>query len=74
MSDKKLRKKCPCCEEYLYDRDGDVICLGCGYEDLYYYINQTNQRKSKPDKVPVGCKACGGPYPLCKDSCNLFDS
>ena len=23
--------------------------------------------------IPVGCRACGGPYPNCKTSCNLFD-
>lgn len=22
---------------------------------------------------PVGCRACGGPYPDCKDSCPIFD-
>lgn len=24
-------------------------------------------------KVPSGCRACGGPYPSCKDSCSMFD-
>lgn len=23
--------------------------------------------------IPAGCRACGGPYPNCKDSCPLFD-
>lgn len=23
--------------------------------------------------VPSGCRGCGGPYPDCRDSCNLFD-
>lgn len=23
--------------------------------------------------VPVGCRACGGPYPLCSDGCPIFD-
>ena len=23
--------------------------------------------------VPVGCTACGGPYPMCKESCPMFD-
>ena len=26
-----------------------------------------------PEKIPVGCRACGGPYPECRSSCNLFD-
>jgi len=25
------------------------------------------------EEVPVGCLACGGPYPDCKSSCKLFD-
>lgn len=24
-------------------------------------------------KIPVGCRACGGPYPSCKSSCPMFD-
>lgn len=27
----------------------------------------------KTGRIPVGCQACGGPYPLCKDGCPLFD-
>ncbi len=23
--------------------------------------------------VPSGCRACGGPYPSCCDSCSMFD-
>ena len=73
MSDRKLRKKCPCCGEFLHNKDGDVVCVGCGYEDLYYYIRQSAQYKPRSVKVPVGCKACGGPYPDCMDSCNLLN-
>lgn len=25
------------------------------------------------DDIPEGCRACGGDYPMCKDSCPLFD-
>ena len=25
------------------------------------------------DDIPEGCRACGGPYPDCMDSCPLFD-
>lgn len=25
------------------------------------------------EEPPVGCAACGGPYPFCKISCPLFD-
>lgn len=74
MSFKKLRSKCPCCEEPLYDRDGTAVCIGCGYEDRNYIYHEENHRKPKQEKVPVGCNACGGPFPMCKDSCNLFDT
>ena len=25
------------------------------------------------DSIPAGCRACGGPYPNCVDSCDLYD-
>ena len=53
-----------------WDENGNPIAWGIEeveddtdeYEDIY-----------DPDYVPVGCRACGGPYPNCKWSCNLFD-
>lgn len=73
MSRRKLKERCPCCGEYLYDKNGDIVCLGCGYEDMYYYIRQDKDCDDE-DEVPSCCETCGGPYPLCKDSCNLFDT
>lgn len=29
--------------------------------------------KCKMFGIPRGCAACGGPYPLCKDGCPVFD-
>lgn len=26
-----------------------------------------------PEHMPAACKACGGPYPECRGSCNVFD-
>ncbi len=26
-----------------------------------------------PEHMPAACKACGGPYPECRASCNVFD-
>ena len=26
-----------------------------------------------PERIPSGCRACGGPYPKCKASCKLYD-
>lgn len=25
------------------------------------------------EHIPFGCRACGGPYPMCKSSCPMFD-
>jgi len=25
------------------------------------------------DSIPEGCRACGGDYPNCADSCSMFD-
>lgn len=30
-------------------------------------------RKCKLSIIPKGCAACGGPYPLCKNGCPVFD-
>ena len=33
----------------------------------------TNLYDGGSRKKPKCCVACGGPYPLCKDGCSLFD-
>ena len=45
--------------------------------------NRTDQRKRNREEkrqkerfvgsIPPGCRACGGPYPNCCDSCPMFD-
>lgn len=30
-------------------------------------------RKEYKGNIPSGCNACGGPYPLCKMGCPIFD-
>lgn len=62
--------------------EGDVlVCTVCrhsvdiedyGYEDEYddYYSSVSDD---DDDDMPEGCLACGGPYPKCTISCNLFD-
>ena len=32
-----------------------------------------SNRRSRKGFIPAGCTACGGPYPLCKDGCPIFD-
>lgn len=66
---------CKECNE-LMNLDGNkLLCPSCGYSvkhdeydadyDLYFVDDD-----SEP---PIGCQACGGPYPQCKTSCKLFD-
>ena len=48
--------------QYSNERDfGDYIMVDVTYdeEDSLY--------------IPEGCRACGGDYPHCKDSCPMFD-
>ena len=53
-------------------------CSNCGHsgEIEFYEANRIGSGLSDPDvfdEIPEGCAACGGPYPDCMDSCNLFD-
>lgn len=60
-------------------------CPNCGWEidqDDYEYDDGDPEPKEWTDQMkamfggdvpPAGCRACGGPYPDCKTSCNLFD-
>ena len=60
--------KCPKCGQNYYVRSDKFICLKCNY-----YVERKKSSELKSDKIPYGCIACGGPYPSCKTSCNLFD-
>ena len=53
-------------------------------DDEYSTIFRDQEPKPKNDmshmydgmsrkKKPKCCEACGGPYPMCKDGCSLFD-
>jgi hypothetical protein len=78
---------CPICNnlmEFENENKDVLICTVCnndvllddygyahfGYteEDLFY-----ESCEDLNDSIPEGCSACGGPYPLCKDGCNIFD-
>ena len=72
---------CDYCDECLDDQAGfDVncgewTCTNCGG------INPINESEIindfdttfDNDEIPEWCSACGGPYPHCKISCNIFD-
>lgn len=64
---KKLNVICPYCGE----EDVEVINgrYHCRYCDNYF---EPGDEPNDGD-IPAGCAACGGPYPSCKTSCNLFD-
>lgn len=42
-------------------------------EDEYDLIYSSTKPKEYRGYVPSGCRACGGPYPMCRDGCNMFD-
>ena len=67
---------------------GTWTCTECGYEnsitanDIIWEGDESGDESGDNydfyedddyDEVPEGCRACGGPYPDCMTSCNLFD-
>lgn len=67
-----MAKKCPNCGAKLDDWVAFWDCKECGY--FKYKRGYEDKPEKKDDYVPVGCAACGGPYPNCKDSCPIFDN
>ena len=41
------------------------MCPDCAEDEV--------ENASGGSSVPSGCRACGGDYPNCKDSCSMFD-
>lgn len=57
------RWECPSCNAYITkEEDGS----GLSYEEIY-------SDPSRIESAPEGCRACGGPYPICKQGCPMFD-
>ncbi len=75
----KIDWYCDNCDAYLNDQTGfnanceSWECEECGH------VNQIDESEilweddDDEDEIPSGCRACGGPFPLCKDGCALFD-
>ena len=47
--------------------------MGRKKKDEYSYEDTPRRTRNRNNDVPEGCRACGGPYPNCTDSCPLFD-
>ena len=41
--------------------------------DMGDYVMIDLESDDYEEDIPEGCRACGGDYPHCKDSCPLFD-
>lgn len=64
-------------------KPGYFVCPNCGSEEdqaEYEYEpfhndpwSEVSRSAFHNDIPPEGCRACGGPYPKCVDSCKLFD-
>ena len=63
---------CPACNwecdvmDYEYEEDDEMELAMDDNGDEYLIY--------KTDKPPAGCRACGGPYPFCKATCNEYDA
>jgi len=78
---------CDECHEYLNTQIGfDAYCgywtcLSCGNsnkigksEIIFDNLENFPFGSNEAEEPPVGCRACGGPYPNCMTSCSLFDN
>ena len=55
--------------KYDYSLHGwEGFCGSCAISGQEY-----EEENEDEDDIPVGCNACGGDYPNCKDSCPMFD-
>lgn len=40
---------------------------------IYSGTKKQRYYERHPERIPSGCRACGGPYPECKASCTIYD-
>ena len=87
--DKDCDWYCDDCGAYMNNQpcfttvSGEWTCTECGTINdvsenniLYDEDDDDDNSNSAMDEIndiPEGCRACGGPYPNCTDSCPLFD-
>lgn len=66
-----LKNICPNCFIEVENRGDNYYCEYCDEE---YTVEEIIWKEDDTeDDIPRGCAACGGPYPKCKISCNIFD-
>lgn len=65
-----MATNCPNCGKIM---DETTTFLSCDECDVFVYKPGYEPTEEFDEQVPEGCAACGGPYPSCKSSCNLFD-
>lgn len=59
-------------DEYDYDYNGwDGWCADCAISGMEDRIEEGEEYDE--DNPPPGCRECGGPFPLCKDGCPMYD-
>lgn len=58
----------------------DWLCTECGAEawmgengTLCFDAKYFDDDDVDADGIPIGCSACGGPYPFCTTSCPMFE-
>jgi uncharacterized C2H2 Zn-finger protein len=87
VNDGSITVKCSSCGVHMdftagpkNSLDGKWVCPSCKtiVREKTPYTKLANQNAAYTtriysEKVPSGCSACGGPYPSCKTSCNVFD-
>ena len=61
--------KYPKVDEFDNDSDDSYNDI---YNEFYYYVDPKSF-EGHPERKPEGCAACGGPYPYCRESCEIFD-
>lgn len=70
---------CSNCGKIMTYARGRYICPMCSSWVRESTLNKMFMReaekfeKSMKEDIPSGCRACGGPWPNCKDSCPLYD-
>ena len=67
---------CPKCgNRLILSETADYHCNICdedfNWDDVIH--EEYTPKKEYKGRVPSGCAACGGPYPDCRKSCDLYD-